>query len=140
MKIKLNYLVYLVFLAFLNCTTHVALDLAPYFFGKIYDENGNIIDSAIVEVIDIDATGHESIEDFVGKICYSDEYGEYLLNLPGGVEFEKKIISGKKKYTKYVENVKIKVSKTLFKDTLVILHNNDYEESCVEKDVILKSY
>lgn len=126
-------------LVLLNCTTKVSIDLAPSFFGKILDENNNGINSAKAEVINIEAVGHESINDFVERIYYSDENGNYFLTLPGGVEWEEKNISGKKEYTKYIESVTIKVSKISFRDTVVTLDNTNYEKSYVEKDVVLKS-
>jgi len=126
------------FLVLTSCTTRVSLDLAPLFFGKILDENSRAVDSAEVEVIDINAVGHDSIHSFIGRVYYSDKDGKYLLNLPGGVEWEENNISGKKEYTKYIESVTIKVSKIPFKDTVVTLYNPNYEESYVERDIFLK--
>ncbi len=127
------------FLVLLNCTTKVSIDLAPSFFGKILDENSKGIDSAKVEITNIKSVGHGSTNDFLERINYSDENGNYSLVLPGGVEWEEKNTSGKKEYTKYIESVTIKVSKISFKDTVVTLENSNYEDSYVEKNVVLKN-
>lgn len=122
----------------INCTSTVSLDLSVLFYGKIIDEKNIGIDSAKIEVLNIEAKGHSSINTFIGRVYYSNKNGEYRLDLPGGVEWEENSISGKKEYIKYIENVTIKISKPTFKDTIVIGTNTDYEKSEIEKNVTLK--
>jgi hypothetical protein len=112
--------------------------LSPIFSGKILTEENKGIDSAKVEVIAIDDVGHQSINNYIGKIHYTDENGTYQLDLPCGVEWKSNILTGNKDYTKYVKSATIKVSKASFKDTVVVLQNTNYEKSWLVQDIYLK--
>jgi hypothetical protein len=122
----------------MSCTQHNALDLANHFYGRVIDEDGSGIFSANIEVIAIESAGHESIQDYIGRVYYSDENGEFSLNLPGGVEWETYPFSSKKRYTKYIASATVRVSKETFKDTVVMFENINYEESRIGIDIVLE--
>ena len=122
----------------MSCTQHNALDLANHFYGRVIDEDGSGIFSANIEVIDIESVGHESIQEYIGRVCISDENGEFTLNLPGGVEWDESVFSGSKKYTKYIASATARVSKETFKDTVVLFKNANYEESRIGLDIVLE--
>jgi hypothetical protein len=128
----------LLLLVLLSCTHHIALDLGVRFCGDIRDKENAGIDSVKIEVLDIKGKGHESIDDFIGRIYYSDMNGSFCLNLPGGVEWDEKTFSENKEYTKYISSATIKVSKELFKDTVVTFQNTNYEESKLNIEIILQ--
>jgi hypothetical protein len=140
MKTSILLFVCLVSFLLLHCTgpTFVA-GLLPNFSGKILNEENLCIDSAKVEVIDIDDVGHDSIDNYLGRIYYSDKDGSFRLSLPGGIEWKEYPLTDTKHYIKYVENVTIKVSKPQYKDTIVTFHNSNYEKSSEVKDIILKT-
>ena len=137
MNILLAFLGSFSFLLLLSCTNNIGIDISPDFSGKIQTFSNKSIDSAKVEIIAIDDIGHASIETFIGKIFFTDTTGYYRLVLPGGVEYEESNINGKKKYTRYIKSATIKVSKEQFRDTIVTLYNTNYEESHVEKNIVL---
>lgn len=136
--LKISTILAFLLLILSNCTKHYAIDLAVRFCGTMKDNNNNRIDSAKVDVVAIESAGHESINDFIGKVYYTDATGNFCLNLPGGVEWDEKTFSGSKEYTKYISSATIKVSKELFKDTVVTFNNTDFEESRIVMDIILQ--
>jgi hypothetical protein len=122
----------------LSCTQHIAIDLGVRFCGDISDKDNSSIDSAKIEVLDIKGTGHKSIGDFIGRVYYSDTNGSFCLNLPGGVEWDEKIFSKNKEYTKYISSATIKVSKEPYRDTVVTIQNTNYEESRLDIKIVLQ--
>ena len=129
---------FLLLLVLLGCTQHIAIDLGVSFCGNISDKAHSSIDSAKIEVLDIKGIGHKSIEDFIGRIYYSDTNGSFCLNLPSGVEWDEKTFSENKEYTKYISSATVKVSKESFKDTVVTFQNTNYEESRLNMEIILQ--
>jgi len=121
-----------------GCTQHVAIDLASHFYGRVIDSGGSGIVDARIEVIDIESAGHESIQDYFGRVCFSETNGEFTLVLPGGVEWDESAFSGNKEYTKYIASATVRVSKPAFDDTVVIFKNANYEESSIGIDIVLE--
>ena len=134
MKLILSFLL----LILLNCTHHLAIDLAVSFCGNISDKNNSSIDSVKIDVLDIKGAGHKSIEDFIGRIYYSDANGSFCLNLPGGVEWDEKTFSENKEYTKYISSATVKLSKESFKDTVITFQNTNFEESRLDIEIVLQ--
>ncbi|MBN1308981.1 MAG: hypothetical protein JXA18_13745 [Chitinispirillaceae bacterium] len=139
MKIKIIYFKYLILLLPIHCTEHIASDLHPIFCGRIIDNKNNSIESAKIEVVTIEDVGHESTNSFIGRSYYSDNNGEFCLDLPGGVEWNENDVLGWKKFTKYIKSVTIQVSKASFKDTVVTFQNANYEESRIYIDIVLEN-
>ena len=133
-RIILSFLLVLL----LNCTQHIAIDLSVRFCGNITAKDNKSIDNARIEVLAIEGAGQKSIEDFIGRIYYSDANGIFCLDLPGGVEWDEKKFSGSKEYTKYISSATIKISKDLFKDTVVTFANTNYEESSLNMEIALQ--
>lgn len=139
LKMSKRIILILFLLNMFNCRHHHALDCGVGFCGNVVDQHDNSIDSAKIEVTNIKGVGHSSIDDFIGRIYYSDENGGFCLDLPGGVEWDENSVSGEKTYTKYIESATIKISKVLFEDTVVTFKNKDYENSYINIDIVLES-
>lgn len=132
------FILFLLLFNILSCTQHIAIDKGVHFSGNLIDQHNNSIDSAKIEVTDINGPGHGSMSDFIGRIYYSDENGGFLLILPGGVEWDEHSLSNEKTYTKYIKSASIKISKASFKDTFVNIENTNYENSNENMSIVLE--
>ena len=77
------FIVFLFFFNLLSCTQHIASDLGVNFSGKVIDQHNNNIDSAKIEVTDIKGAGHGSMNNYIGRIYYTDENGDFRLFFRG---------------------------------------------------------
>jgi hypothetical protein len=133
------FILFLFLFNLLGCTQHHSIDLIVNFSVNVIDNNNKSIDSAKIEVTDIKCAGHGSMNSFIGKIYYSDKNGDFRLILPGGVEWDEHSLSDEKTYTKYIKSATIKISKALFRDTIVTFENTDYEKSRISLSIVLES-
>lgn len=133
-----NYLIFIFLLNFISCDNLVSLDNTFSISGFIYNDSNVPVDSAEIEICEIDASENHPSLDKIGTKTYSNVEGYYYTGVVCGTTWEENSLSNKKTYTKYIRSMTIKVSKLGYLDTVITVSTDNLEETNKTLDVVLK--
>jgi hypothetical protein len=120
------------------CTSVQSLDNSLCIQGTIRDEATIPIDSALVTITNIIASEGHQAKSKIGTTYVTDSDGHFSIHLSNGTTWKENAVTGNKEYTKYIDQVELKISKQGFNDTVYNVKITDYTVSNYEADIILR--
>lgn len=131
-------LILLLTIFYYNCVLDGCVMTGFILNGYIYDVTDDPISDISVDVIEVSGSSDLPTHGLIGKTELSNIVGYYEISTGYGVEFEDSGCGVPRKYLTYIDNVKVKYSKTGYIDKVVKFHFDDVEDpGTIKKNVTL---